>query len=149
MANRISLAICFFIFIGYSVVSENVFALEPKQVVESCLNAIKNKDYKKSYEYFSLSLKSEVKLEDHVANLKNIENSFGRLVNYSDRLPIFRHYVLDENMFSGLFSKKKQLDFRYLLNFERGCLSLYAEIIKENNEYKLSFFYLEELKKGK
>ncbi len=135
----------FLIYFGCSIAYVSAAASSPKKIVEQCLKKIKDKKYSESYEYFSSILKSQVSLQDHISNLQNIENNLGRLVDYSDKLPIFRNYFLDENMFSGLFSKKKQLNFKYLLNFERGSLVVYAEIVNENNEYKLSVFYLKQI----
>lgn len=143
MANKILIAICFFVFVGHCIIPRAVFASWAKQAVKDYLRAIKNKDYKQSYEYFSSSLKSEVNIEDHIANLKDIEKNLGKLVSCSDRMPIFRNYILDEDMFSGLFDKKQQLNYKYFLNYERGSLVAYIKLINENNDYKISVFNLE------
>ncbi|PIY82389.1 MAG: hypothetical protein COY78_06950 [Candidatus Omnitrophica bacterium CG_4_10_14_0_8_um_filter_44_12] len=145
MVNKIIMAICFFVFVEYCIIPKTVFASETKQVVEDCLRVIKNKDYEKSYEYFSSSLKNEVTLGDHVANLKDIEKNLGRLVDYSDKMPIFRNYVLDEYMFKGLFDKKQQLEYRYFLKYEKGILVAYIELLKEGSNYKINSFYLDTL----
>ena len=130
-------------FVGCSTIPSNTFAAGPKQTVENCLKMIKNKEYEKSYEYFSTSLRNQVSLGNHVANLKNIENSLGRLINYSDKLPIFRNYILDENMFS---KTNKQLEYRYFLNYEKGSLIAYVEAVKEGDGYKIKVFYLDVIK---
>jgi len=125
--------------------NENAFAASPKSVVASCLQEIKKGDYVNSYTFFSSSLKKDVSLEEHVSNLNNIETNYGRLITFSDRHPLFKNYFLDEDMFKGLFSGKKQMVFKYLLTFEKGMLSLYAEVEKEGDEYKIKVFYLNTL----
>lgn len=120
------------------------FAYGPKQTIRNCLEAIKSKDYAKSYEYFSSSLKNQVSLENHTGNLKNIDDQFGRLINYSDKLPIFRNYFLDENMFSG---KNKQAEYRYFLNYEKGSLIAYIEVEQEGSDWKINIFYLDTINK--
>jgi len=46
-------------------------------------------------------------------------------------------------MFKGIFSKKKQTVFRYLLTYEKDMLSLYAEVEKEDDEYKIKTFFMD------
>ena len=91
----------------------------PKSVVVKCLKEIKKGNYSDSYTFFSSSLKGNVNLEGHVSNLKSIENEYGHLVSFSDRHPLFKNYFLDEDMFKGMFSRKKQTVFRYLLTYEK------------------------------
>lgn len=144
MKTKINLLLFVFMFMGCSTIPSNTFAAGPKQAVENCLKMIKNKEYEKSYEYFSISLKSQVSIENHVVNLKNIENSLGRLINYSDKLPIFRNYFLDENMFSG---KNKQTEYRYFLNYEKGSLIAYIEVEQDGSDWKINVFYLDTINK--
>lgn len=127
------------------VSNSNAFAASPKSVVVNCLKEIKRGNYVNSYTFFSLSLKKNVSLEGHVLNLKNIESNYGRLISFSERHPLFKNYFLDEDMFKGLFSGKKQMIFKYLLTFEKGMLSLYAEVEKEGDKYKINVFYLNTL----
>ena len=123
----------------------NSFASSPKSVVVQCLKEVKGGNYANSYTHFSSSLKKDVSLDLHVSTLKTIGSSYGRLISFSDRHPLFKNYFLDEDMFKGLFSKKKQLAFKYFLNFENGMMSLYAEVEKEGEEYKIKVFYMEEI----
>lgn len=123
----------------------NSFASSPKSVLVQCLKEVKRGNYTNSYAYFSSSLKKDVSLDLHVSTLKTVENSYGRLISFSDRRPLFKNYFLDEDMFKGFFSKKKQLAFKYFLNFEKGMMSLYAEVEKEGKEYKIKVFYMEEI----
>jgi len=125
------------------MITNNVFATSPKGVVMKCLEEIKKGNYVESYNFFSSNLKKDVSLDGHVANLNDIETQYGHLISFSDRHPLFKTYFLDENMFDRLFDKKKQGIFKYLLTFEKGMLSLYTEIKKENNEYKIKIFYLD------
>lgn len=134
-------------FIGFIMLfclmnNNSAFAASPKSLVVNCLKEIARGNYSNSYTFFSSSLKKDVSLEGHVSNLKNIENQYGHLVSFSDRHPLFKNYFLDEDMFKGIFSGKKQTVFRYLLTFEKGMLSLYSEVEKEENEYKIKIFYL-------
>lgn len=131
----LSLALC-------GVNANNVSA-SPKSVVVDCLKEIKKGNYADSYAFFSSSLKEHVDLEGHVSNLKNIESEYGHLVSFSDRHPLFKNYFLDENMFKGIFKKEKQKVFRYLLTYEKDMLSLYAEVEKEADEYKIKVFYID------
>ena len=89
------------------------------------------------------SLKKNVSLEQHLNNLRSIESQYGHLISFSDKHPLFKNYVLDENMFKGFLNRKKQTVFKYLLNFERGMLSLYAEMEEEGEEYKIKIFYMD------
>ncbi|MHA2123109.1 MAG: hypothetical protein ACW990_18070 [Promethearchaeota archaeon] len=137
----------FVVFLSLFLCGINVgnVSASPKSVVVNCLKEIKKGNYADSYTYFSSSLKGSVDLEGHVSNLKNIENEYGHLVSFSDKHPLFKNYFLDENMFKGIFSKKKQTIFKYLLTYEKGMLSLFAEVEKEDDEYKIKTFYMDTL----
>ena len=137
--------IIFIAIISNLIIANTSFALSPKAIVIKCLKEIKKGDYKNSYLYFSSSLKKDVSLDLHVSTLKKIEDNCGHLISFSDRHPLFKNYFLDEDMFKGISSRKKQLAFRYLLTFEKGMLSLYAEVEKEGNEYRIKVFYLQEI----
>ena len=137
--------VLFIVFLSLSLcgVNANNVLASPKSVVVDCLKEIKKGNYVDSYAFFSASLKENVDLEGHVSNLKNIESEYGRLVGFSDRHPLFKNYFLDEDMFKGMFSKKKQMVFRYLLTYEKDILSLYTEVEKEDDEYKIKIFYID------
>lgn len=145
MINMKRILLFILIMLSSLIIVNNSFASSPKSVIVQCLKEVKRGDYANSYAHFSSSLKRDVSLDVHVSTLKTIESSYGRLISFSDRHPLFKNYFLDEDMFKGFFNKKKQLTFKYFLSFEKGVMSLYAEVEKEGDEYKIKVFYLEEI----
>jgi hypothetical protein len=130
-------------------VCKTVYAFSLESVVIDCLNDIKKGNYEDSYSFFSLNLKKEISLEDHMSNLESIERNTGHLISFSKGAPsnmnrsIYKNYFIDENMFKNISFFKKEKDYKYILNYEKGKLFLHAQIEKEGKKYKIKIFNLQ------
>lgn len=119
-------------------------ASKSRAVIKDFISEIKNKNYEESYQFFSSELMEQVSLEVHVKAMKMLESEYGNIKNFSDKHPLFKTQILDENM----FRKDTRTVFNFIVNYDLENLMFQIQVDQYNKIKSFVFWNLDKNTRG-